>query len=428
MPRVVIVGAGFGGLQCAKRLAGKPVEVLLLDRHNYHLFTPLLYQVASSLLNPSDIAYPVRAVFRKDRNITFRVAEVRGVDLERRVVRTEGGDESYDYLVLATGARVNFFGQDALAQRAFWLNDLPGALQLRNHVLSCFEAAATAADTTGAADATGTSVRRLLTFVVVGGGPTGVEYAGALAELVRLIAANDYPNLGRDDVRIVLVEGTGRILPAFPDALGAHARCRLERLGVTVRLSELVQSVGDGTVLLKSGQTIAAETLVWAAGVTPNCLSDGLAAPRRPNGRLEVDACLRLPGQERVFAIGDVAGYVQGGAELPLLAQPAMQAGRAVAENVLRDLRGLPSEPFRYKDPGIMATIGRNAGVALIRGVALTGWLGWASWLAVHLFFIIGFRNRIAVLLRWAWNYVFYDRPIRFIVREARRGVPHVRA
>ncbi|MDH3496473.1 MAG: FAD-dependent oxidoreductase, partial [Gemmatimonadota bacterium] len=188
-----------------------------------------------------------------------------------------------------------------------------------------------------------------------------------------------------------------------------------------------VQSVGDGTVMLESGEAIATETLVWAAGVTPNCLSGGLAAPRRPNGRLEVDTCLRLPGRERVFAIGDVAGCVQGGAELPLLAQPAMQAGRAVAENVLRDLRGHAPEPFRYKDPGIMATIGRNAGVALIRGIALKGWLGWVSWLGVHLFFIIGFRNRIAVLARWAWNYVFYDRPIRFIVREARRGVPHVR-
>ncbi|MDH3497680.1 MAG: FAD-dependent oxidoreductase, partial [Gemmatimonadota bacterium] len=241
MPRVVIVGAGFGGLQCAKRLAGKPVDVLVLDRHNYHLFTPLLYQVASSLLNPSDIAYPVRAVFRKDRNITFRVAEVTGVDLERRVVHTvEGGDEPYDYLVLATGARVNFFGQDAVEQRAFWLNDLPGALQLRNHVLSCFEAAATAAGTVDATGPGNAAVSRLLTFVVVGGGPTGVEYAGALAELVRLIAANDYPNIGRGDVRIILVEGTGRILSAFPDSLGADARRRLERLGVTVRLGNLV--------------------------------------------------------------------------------------------------------------------------------------------------------------------------------------------
>jgi NADH dehydrogenase len=414
MTRVVIVGSGFGGLQCARHLAGKPVEVVLLDRNNYHLFTPLLYQVASSLLNPSDIAYPVRAVFTRARNVRIRRVVATGVDLEHRVVRTaEAPDEPYDYLVIATGARIDFFGQDAIASRAYWLHDLSGALDLRNRVLSRFEEAVTAG-----ADRR----RRLLTFVIVGGGPTGVEYAGALAELVRLVAGRDYPGVGREEVRIVLVEGTDEILPAFPASLGADARRRLRRLGVDVRPGVLVKTVDGARVGLSNGESLEAATLIWAAGVRPNALADGLAAERRKNGRLAVDEYLRLRGHERVFAIGDVAAFVQDGGELPMLAQPAIQAGRSVARNILRHVDGRPMRPFRYADKGIMAVIGRHAGVAQIGRLALRGWLGWVTWLAVHLYFIIGFRNRIAVLLRWAWNYIFYDRPIRFILPTMRGG------
>ncbi|MDH5195943.1 MAG: FAD-dependent oxidoreductase, partial [Gemmatimonadota bacterium] len=245
MPRVVIVGAGFGGLQCARRLVGKPVDVLLMDRHNYHLFTPLLYQVASSLLNPSDIAYPVRTVFRGARNVAFRVAEVTGADLSAGVLRTaEGPDEPFDYLVLATGARVNFFGQDTIAARAFSLNTLSAALGLRDHVLRCFEAA-TAADLPNR--------RRLLTFVVAGAGPTGVEYAGALGELVRIMAGRDYPGLSRADVRILVLEGAERVLPAFPATLGADAQRRLQRLGATIRTGVRVESADDQSVTLSTG-------------------------------------------------------------------------------------------------------------------------------------------------------------------------------
>jgi NADH dehydrogenase len=414
MPRVVIVGAGFGGLNCARVLARRPVEVVLLDRHNYHLFTPLVYQVASSLLNPSEIAFPVRTIFRRARNVTIRLAEVTSVDRGRRVVHTaDGPDEPYDYLVLATGAGINFFGQASLAATVFSLNTLPSALALRNHVLGRFEAATTA-DPPGK--------RRALTFLVVGGGPTGVEYAGALAELVRLVAGRDYPGITLGDVRILLIEGGDRVLPAFPARLGADARRRLERLGAIVRTGVLVRSVAAGRIELSNGEALEADTLVWAAGVKPNELSGGLATPRRKNGRVEVDEYLRLPGDGRVFAIGDLAAVPQAGADLPMLAQPAIQQGRAVGRNILRELAGAPLRPFRYFDPGIMATIGRNAGVAQIRRLALTGWIGWVAWLAVHLYFLIGFRNRIAVLLEWAWNYVFYDRPIRLIVREARRG------
>jgi NADH:quinone reductase (non-electrogenic) len=413
LPRVVIVGSGFGGLQCARRLAGKPVDVLLLDRHNYHLFTPLLYQVASSLLNPSEIAYPVRTVFRGARNVTIRLAEVTGADLRAGVVRTASGpDEPFDYLVVATGARVNFFGQDAIAARAFSLGSLPDAFDLRNHVLARFEAATTADLPTR---------QRLLTFVIVGAGPTGVEYAGALSELVRLMAGRDYPGIGRADVRILLLEGGNRVLPAFPPALGEDARRRLQRLGVTIRTGVMMQSADDASVTLSTGETVPCGTLVWAAGVRPNGLDEGLEVPRAKAGRIAVDDCLRVPGHERVFAIGDVAAFVQDGQPLPMLAQPAIQQGRAVAGMILRDLAGKPPIPFRYRDPGIMATVGRNAGVARIRGISLKGWLGWVSWLAVHLFFIIGFRNRVAVMLRWAWNYFFYDRPIRFIAAAQRQ-------
>jgi NADH dehydrogenase len=413
MPRVVIVGAGFGGLQCARRLVGKPVDVLLVDRHNYHLFTPLLYQVASSLLNPSDIAYPVRAVFRSARNVAVRVAEVTGVDLAAGVVRTAAGpDEPFDYLVLATGARINFFGQDAIAAHAFSLTTLPAALQLRDHVLRCFEAA-TAADLVNR--------QRLLTFVVVGAGPTGVEYAGALGELVRIMAGRDYPGISRADVRILVLEGADRVLPAFPATLGEDARRRLHRLGATTRTGVMVQSADGQSVTLSTGEVLPCGTLVWAAGVQPNTLDQGLQVARGRAGRIEVDAWLRLPGQDRVFAIGDAAAFLQDGKPLPMLAQPAIQAGRAVAASILRDLAGRPPRPFRYKDPGIMATVGRNAGVALIRGIRLKGWFGWVTWLAVHLLFIIGFRNRVAVMLRWAWNYFFYDRPIRFIIGDRER-------
>lgn len=414
MPKVVIVGAGFGGLQCARALAGSAHEVVLVDRNNYHLFTPLLYQVASALVNPSDIAYPVRAVFRRQHNVRFRAAEVTGVDLDgRRVLTASGAPETYDRLVLATGAEINFFGQDHIAKVAQSLSDLPRAMRLRNHVLTCFEAASAAANDE--------QRRRWLTFVIVGAGPTGVEYAGALAELVRLALRRDFRDLHAGHVRIMLIEGLDRVLPPFSPPLGRHAREQLERRGVEVRLGTMVQSAEEFSVRLDDGSTLEARTLIWAAGVRPGGLARRLEVRRRDSGRLAVDEYLRIAGYDHVYAIGDAAGVVEHGKELPMLAPPAMQQGRHVARNLRREARGDPPLPFRYRDKGIMATIGRNAGVVEIGRVRLTGFAGWVGWLAVHLYFIIGFRNRIAVLLRWAWEYVFYDRPIRFVVRAARR-------
>jgi NADH dehydrogenase len=440
--RVVIVGAGFGGLACARALAGKSTDVLLIDRHNYHLFTPLLYQVASSLLNPSDIAYPVRAAFRRARNVRVRVSEVIDVDFARRELVVRDGDEgrngptgdqegppvtqpgtpavghrlSYDYLVLAFGSVNNFFGMRSVEQAALPLKDLPDAMALRNHVLMCFEAASREPDES--------TRQSWLTFVLAGAGPTGVELAGAFSELIRLVLAKDFPELDMRRVRIVLVEGRDEVLPTFPRPLGADARARLARRNVEVRLGVRVAGVSGDTVTFSDGDRIVCRTLVWAAGVKPGPLAAAAALPSTRTGRLQVDACLRVVGHERVFAIGDIAAVPYQGGEMPMLSAPAMQEGRSVARSIQRLVEGRPCAPFRYLDKGIMATIGRHDAVAQLGRLRFTGLMGWVMWLLVHLYYIIGFRNRIVVLIEWAWDYVRYDRPIRLIERARRGGRP----
>lgn len=416
LPKVVIIGAGFGGLSCARALARKPVDVLLVDRHNYHLFTPLLYQVASSLLNPSDIAYPIRAVFRKAGNVRVRVGEVVGADFDGHWVAVREGDAgaamvrlAYDYLVLAPGSTSNFFGNVGIANAAHGLKDLPEALELRNHVLRCFEAASRETDEEAR--------RPWLTFAIVGGGPTGVEYAGALVELIQLVLVKDYPELNLRKVHIVLVEARDQMLPAFPRALGDDAELRLRQRGIDVRLNTRVERVADDVIALSGGDQLRSRTLVWAAGVKPNELVARLRLPLTTSGRVEVDQHLRVVGYERVFAIGDIAAVPHRGGEMPQLSAPAMQEGRCVARNVLRAGRGAPLETFRYFDKGIMATIGRHDAVAQLGGLGLKGLIGWLAWLFVHLYYIIGFRNRIVVLIEWAWDYFRYDRPIRLIAR-----------
>ncbi|HEX6029976.1 MAG TPA: NAD(P)/FAD-dependent oxidoreductase [Tepidiformaceae bacterium] len=407
--RVVIIGAGFGGLECAKKLAGKPVDVLIVDRHNYHLFTPLLYQVASSLLNPSDIAQPVRAIFRGKQNVRFLQGEVSAVDPAAHAVRlADGSEERYDRLVIAAGSTTNFFGV-AGADAALGLKDLSEALELRNHILSCLERAARSVDEA--------ERRRLLTFVVVGGGPTGVEYAGALSELLKLVLPREYPELKGAAPRIVLIEALPEILNAFPSKLGSSARGELGRKGVEVRTATRVMTVQDDVVALSNDERIEAATLVWAAGVRPSELAAAVEVPRSRSGRLEVDEYLRVRGPDGVYAIGDIASFVQDGREVPMLSAPAMQEGRAAAKNILHDLAAQPLVPFRYRDKGSMATIGRNDAVAKLGPLQLTGFLGWMLWLWVHLYYLIGFRNRLAVLIGWAWNYVRFDRPVRIIAR-----------
>lgn len=408
-PKVVIVGAGFGGLECAKRLSGKPVDVLLLDRNNYHLFTPLLYQVATSLLNPSDIAYPVRSVFRRSPNVRFRLAQVAGVDFGRRQVQVAEGRIPYDYLVIATGTVTNFFGLESVERVAEGLKDLPEAIALRTHVIRAFENAARETDERAR--------QAWLTFIVVGGGPTGVEYAGALMELIHRVLIRDYREIDLRRVRVILVEALDRVLTGFTPPLSADARRRLELRGVEVKVNTRVLDASPGSVSLSGGEVLHARTLVWAAGVMPGELTAVAGLPVTRSRRIQVDEYLRVPGVEGVFAIGDVAGFVQDGAELSMMSPQAMQEGRHVGDTIIRLVTRRPLRPFRYWDKGTMATIGRHAAVAQIGRVSLTGILGWLGWLALHLYYLIGFRNRIVVLASWGWNYFFYDRPIRLITR-----------
>jgi NADH:ubiquinone reductase (H+-translocating) len=401
-PRVVIVGGGFGGLQCAKALRDKPVDVLLVDRRNYHLFTPLLYQVASCLLNPSEITAPLRNVFRGARNIRYREGDVVGVDFERKIVRlADHAELPYDYLVLATGSETNFYGNQTIRERALGLKDLGEGLQLRNHVLETLEMATVAP--------TDEERMRLLTFCIVGGGPTGVEYAGALGELARLVIPREYPELMPKGLRILLLEGGDRLLATFVPSLSEYARRELEHRGVDVRTNTLVASADEMGVVLRDGTEIPTATIVWTAGVQPNDVVHD-----QPE-RLAVDDHLRVLAAENVFAIGDVAaGHDRHGDVLPMVSPPAMQAGRYVARHILDpDMGG----KFRYYDKGTLATIGRRSAVGQIGRLRVRGLLGWLVWLFVHVYYLIGWGNRVRVLVRWGWYYARQDRPIRINVR-----------
>ena len=412
---MVIVGAGFGGLECAKALSGSAVDVLIVDRNNYHLFTPLLYQVASSLLNPSDIAYPVRRVFRGSPNVRFRQEDIVGVDFEHRALLTADDQRiEYDWLVIAAGSTTNFFGNRPIERAALGLKSLGEALQLRNHILLCLEEASQLTDRQ--------AQQPWMTFVIVGGGPTGVEFAGALSELMNLVLEREYPTIVAPP-RIVVVEGRDRLLGPFPERLGAYTQKRLGKLGVEVILERYVTTVEDGIVTLSDGSELEAQTLVWSAGVKPESLAEheGIARAARSK-RIEVDAHLRIA--HRVFAIGDIAAVKENGEELPMMSPPAMQEGRYVGRYILAHLgeepEGAPHiEPFAFVDKGMMATIGRNAAVCTIGGRSFTGFFAWLVWLVVHIYYLIGYRNRFAVLWSWSWNYIWYDRPVRIITRAA---------
>ena len=409
-PTVVIVGAGFGGLRAARALARSRVRVVLLDRHNYHLFQPLLYQVAMAGLEPSSIARPVRRILRGQRNLEFRMAEVTGIDRGARRVRTSAGDVPYDHLILAPGGRTNFFGVESAARNGLGLKSVDDAVAVRNHVLTCFERALLEPDPDRR--------RALLTFVVVGGGPTGVEMAGALAELIRLVLARDTPALLVPDVRVLLLEAGPRLLTAMRPRLSDATARMLRRKHVEVRLETAVAGYDGTRAQLAGGEMIPARTLIWAAGVeaVPVAAMLGVAPARQ--GRVAVTPALRLPDDERVSVIGDAAYLEVGGAPLPMLAPVALQMADAAARNVRLALAGRPPRPFAYRDPGTLATIGRNAAVADIHGVAFQGFPAWVVWLVVHILQLIGFRNRLFVLLDWAWDYFFYDRSARLITRE----------
>jgi NADH dehydrogenase len=416
-PHVVIVGAGFGGLRAARALAGAPVRVTLLDRHNYHLFQPLLYQVATCGLSPGDIARPVRAILRRQRNLEFRMTEVREIDFAARRLDTATGPVGYDYLILAVGGRTSWFGLEGVASRGFPLKDIPDAIAIRNQVLGCFEL--------GVQESVADVRRSMLTFAVVGGGPTGVEVAGILSELCRLVLAKDLPELDVKDVRILLLEATDRLLPGMPHKLQEATAEILWRKHVEVRFGARVVDYDGEKVRLSGGEIIPSRTLIWAAGVRACELVERLGLAQGALGRLRVLPTLQVPERPEVFAIGDAALLEAAGAPLPMMAPVAIQQGRLAAANVLRAIRGEPQQAFRYRDPGQLATIGRNAAVAHIRGLAFRGFPAWVVWLVVHLVQLIGFRNRLVVLVSWAWDYFLYDRAVRLItapVRDACAG------
>lgn len=407
-PRVVVVGAGFGGLFAAKGLAKAEVDVILVDRNNYHTFIPLLYQVASAELLPEEIAYPVRTIARRQRNLRFILAEVIGVDLDAKVVKTTREELPYDFLILAAGSVTNFFGLESVERHAFGIKDLPESVALRNHILERFEQASHEEDPE--------KRKALLTFVIVGGGPTGVEFSATLSELIRGTLRKDYPDLSLDEMKVYLLEATDRLLPSVKPELGAYAAEILRKKGVIVQLGAMVTGATAERVELRDAPAIPTHTLVWTAGVRASELADQLGVARGRAGRIVVTDELHLPGRPEVYVVGDMAYVEQEGRPVPQVAPAAIQQAEVAAANIVRQLRGEPLAPFRYEDKGTMVTIGRSAGVAAIGRWSIKGFVAWVAWLAVHIIRLIGFRNRLYVLSSWAWSYIFQDR-IRLIIK-----------
>jgi NADH dehydrogenase len=409
-PRVVIVGGGFGGLSAAKAFAGAPVEVLLLDRRNHHVFQPLLYQVATAALSPGDIASPIRWILRRQPNVQVWLAEATAVDTARKIVVLTDGEVPYDFLILASGSTHAYFGHDDWQAYAPGLKTLDDALEMRRRVLVAFEHAERARDKA--------TQRRLLTFVVIGGGPTGVELAGALAEISRHALANDFREIDPESARVILIEGGPSVLSTYPPELSAFARKSLERLGVAVWTGSAVTDVGDGRVHV-GGETIEAGTILWAAGVSASPLGRSLGAPVDRVGRVLVNDDLTIAGHPEVAVAGDLAALKdRDGHWLPGVAQVAIQQAAHAAKNIRRTLAGQPHEPFTYRNLGNLATIGRNTAVADLPVFRMKGYPAWLFWLFVHILKLVGFRNRLSVLINWAASYMTYQRSVRLITRN----------
>lgn len=406
-PRVVVVGAGFGGLNVVKGLLHERVQITIVDRKNHHTFQPLLYQVATAGLSPGEIAAPVRSIFKGDSNVVSLLEEVEGFDLERRLVYTSEQDLPYDYLVVAAGATHAYFGHDEWERLAPGLKTIEDALEIRRRVLLAFELAerqSVAGEGSGP-----------LNFVVVGAGPTGVELAGTLAEITNHVLAHEFRSIDPTMAHILLLEGGPRVLPAYPEDLSASAEEQLRHLGVDVRTSTMVTQVEPGAV--RFGDTrIVAPVIIWAAGVAASPLGKKLGVPCDRAGRVQVQPDLSIPGHPDVFVVGDLATIKdENGKPVPGVAPAAMQEGTFVANTIRRDIAGQPRENFKYWDKGSLATIGRAAAVAQFGKIHISGFIAWLSWLFIHIFFLIGFRNRLLVFIQWAWSYLTYERGARLI-------------
>lgn len=411
-PHVVVVGAGFGGLAVARDLIDQPVDVTVVDRNNFHTFLPLLYQVATSGLNAADVAHSIRAVFQKADNVDVRMGTVSGVDWSQRLLQIEDQDPlSFDHLVVAAGSSTNYFGVPGAAEHAYPLYSITDAVGLRNRIIEQFEAAdrdPSLVDDGG------------ISFVVVGGGPTGVELSGALAELFDKVLRKDFSHLPVDRARVVLVEMADSLLTPFQKRSRRHAIDALRRRGVDVRLATRVESVASDHVVLEGGERVPTQTLIWAAGVQASRLTGALDVELGPGGRIVVDDDLSIRGRDGGWAIGDIAHVTDDdGSAVPQLAPAAMQGGSLVAANIIRSVEGRPTEPFAYRNKGTMATIGRRSAVTEIPHLPpLVGSIAWVAWLVLHLYMLIGFRNRVSVLVNWAWNYLTWDRGPRILLRH----------
>lgn len=410
-PHIVIIGAGFAGIETARGLANAPVRITLIDKNNHHLFQPLLYQVAIAGLLPSQIAQPVRTIFRRQKNFTFQMGEVTGIDFAKKFVKLNGSAIAYDYLVIAAGAWTNFFGFDALEQHGLQLKDLDTAVQTRNHLLSMFEQASHEGDLE--------KRKAMLTFVIVGGGPTGVETAGALSELIMHVMRKDYPTLNLREARVILLEAGPSLIGAYPEELRRATLKLLRQKNVDIRLNTKMDGFNGQRVMLGDGSHIETQTLIWTAGAKAAEIIDTIDTEKAGMGRVRVTPTLNLPQFPAAFVLGDAAFLLdENGQPMPMLSTVAIQQGKATAKNIRRLIEGREPLPFHYKDPGLLATVGRNAAVARIFGVSFSGFIAWMIWVFLHIYRIIGFRNRIIVMFNWAWDYFFYDNQVRLITRE----------
>jgi NADH dehydrogenase len=409
----VIIGGGFGGIEAARALRRAPVRLTMIDRRNHHLFQPLLYQVATAALNPSDIASPIRRILRRQRNASVILGDATAIDTRRKIVQLLDGEVAYDYLIVASGATHSYFGHDEWLEPAPGLKTLEDAVEIRRRVLVAYEAAEREIDAAELAN--------WMTFVIIGGGPTGVEMAGALAEISRRVLERDFRKIDPGNARIVLIEAGAKVLPAMSPESSASARRQLERLGVEIITDSPVTAVDDRGVM-HGGVRLDSRTVIWAAGVAASPLGKALGAAREVKldraGRVIVNQDLSVPGADDVFVIGDLASISSDGQPVPGLSPAAMQEGRHAAQNVVRLIRGDPTIPFRYRDKGTLATIGKAAAVADIAGLHLSGLVAWLMWLFVHIFFLIGFRNRFIVIVEWAWMYLRNDRGARLITGD----------
>ncbi|MDZ4806234.1 MAG: NAD(P)/FAD-dependent oxidoreductase [Candidatus Eisenbacteria bacterium] len=419
-PRVVIIGGGFGGIAVAQGLAGADVDIMVIDRSNHFVFQPLLYQVASGTLAPSDIAVPIRWYLRRQKNTSVLLGDVTGIDTVGHTVEIDGGirREPWDFLVLAAGSRHAYFGHGEWEPRAPGLKTLEDALEMRSRFLMAFEQAELTLDEAAR--------RAWQTIVIVGGGPTGVELAGIMITMARKALRPDFRRIDTAATRILLVEGGARLLANFPEDLAEAARRDLEQMGVEIRLNTLVSDITPESARLGE-ETIATRTVFWAAGNAASPLSKMLGVPTRPNGQIDVEPDLSLPGRPDIFVIGDIAATRQGnGRPVPGVCQGAMQGGARAADNIRRTLAGRERRPFRYWNKGDMATIGRHSAVADLGFIRFSGWFAWLLWLFIHIMYLAGFRNRVAVFLEWGWEYLTYQKGVRLILGRGSSPPPRV--